>query len=141
MGSTRGLGEQAADEWAVRNVIVRLAQYADGLGSCEQYADLFTEDADWLMPNAPRHGRADILEGSLARRAEGTVGPGSNSRHVVASTAVEFTSDDESVADSYWVYYVETNVAPRVTLVGHYHDTLRRTSEGWKMARREITFG
>lgn len=107
MGSTRGLGEQAADEWAVRNVIVRLAQYADGLGSCEQYADLFTEDADWLMPNAPRHGRADILEGSLARRAEGTVGPGSNSRHVVASTAVEFTSDDEAVADSYWVYYVE----------------------------------
>ena len=141
MGSTRNLGEQAADEWAVRNVIVRLAQYADGLGSCEQYADLFTEDADWLMPNAPRHGRADILEGSLARRAEGTVGPGSNSRHVVASTAVEFTGDDEAVADSYWVYYVETNVAPRVTLVGHYHDTIQRTSEGWKMARREITFG
>jgi hypothetical protein len=39
------------------------------------------------------------------------------------------------------VYYVETNVAPRVTLVGHYHDRLRRTSDGWKMARREITFG
>ena len=110
MGSTRSPGEQAADEWAVRNVIVRLAQYADGLGSCEQYADLFTEDADWLMPNAPRHGRADILEGSLARRAEGNVGPGSNSRHVVASTAVEFTGDDEAVADSYWVYYVETNI-------------------------------
>jgi hypothetical protein len=141
MGSTRSPGEQAADEWAVRNVIVRLAQYADGLGSCEQYADLFTEDADWLMPNAPRHGRANILEGSLARRAEGNVGPGSNSRHVVASTAVEFTGDNEAVADSYWVYYVETNVAPRVTLVGHYHDTIQRTSEGWKMARREITFG
>jgi hypothetical protein len=59
----------------------------------------------------------------------------------VASTAVEFTGDDEAVADSYWVYYVETNVAPRVTLVGHYHDTIQRTSEGWKMARREITFG
>ena len=141
MASTRSPGEQAADEWAVRNVIVRLAQYADGLGSCEQYADLFTEDADWLMPNAPRHGRADILEGSLARRAEGTVGPGSNSRHVVASTAVEFSSDDEALADSYWVYYVETNVAPRVTLVGLYRDTLHRTAAGWKMARREITFG
>ena len=141
MASTRSPGEQAADEWAVRNVIVRLAQYADGLGSCEQYAELFTEDAEWLMPNAPRHGRADILEGSLARRAEGTVGPGSNSRHVVASTAVDFSNDDEAVADSYWVYYVETNVAPRVTLVGHYRDTLQRTEDGWKMARREITFG
>ena len=141
MGSSRSPGEQAADEWAVRKVIVRLAQYADGLGSCEQYAELFTVDAEWLMPNAPRHGRADILEGSIARRAEGGVGPGSNSRHIVAATAVEFTNDDEAVADSYWVFYVETNTAPKATLVGHYHDIIVRTEDGWKMARREITFG
>jgi hypothetical protein len=141
MGSSRSPGEQAADEWAVRNVIVRLAQYADGLGSCEQYAELFTVDAEWLMPNAPRHGRADILEGSIARRAEGGVGPGSNSRHIVAATAVELTNDDEAVADSYWVFYVETNTAPKATLVGHYHDIIVRTEDGWKMARREITFG
>jgi len=141
MGSRRTPGEQAADEWAVRNVIVRLAQYADGLGTCEQYADLFTEDADWMMPNAPRHGRDDILDGCRSRRAEGGVGAGSHTRHVVASTAVDFTSDDEAVADSYWVFYVETDVAPRVTLVGRDHDTLRRTEQGWKMARREITFG
>ncbi|MEJ6511477.1 MAG: nuclear transport factor 2 family protein [Actinomycetota bacterium] len=141
MGSSRSPGEQAADEWAVRNVIVRLAQYADGLGSCEQYAELFTVDAEWLMPNAPRHGRADILEGSLARRAEGGVGPGSNSRHIVAATAVEFRNDDEAVADSYWVFYIETNTAPKATLVGHYHDIIVRTEDGWKMARREITFG
>ena len=141
MGSSRSPGEQAADEWAGRNVIVRLAQYADGLGSCEQYAELFTVDAEWLMPNAPRHGRADILEGSIARRAEGGVGPGSNSRHIVAATAVEFTNDDEAVADSYWVFYVETNTAPKATLVGHYHDIIVRTEDGWKMARREITFG
>jgi hypothetical protein len=59
----------------------------------------------------------------------------------VASTAVDFLSSDEAVADSYWVYYVETNCEPRVALVGHYHDILRRTEDGWKMARREITFG
>lgn len=134
-------GERAADEWEVRNVIVRLAQYADGLGSCEEYAALFTEDADWLMPGAPRHGRADILEGSIARRAEGGVGPGSNSRHVVASTAVDFADDDTAVADSYWLYFVETNEVPRLTLMGHYRDTLRRTDEGWRMARREVSFG
>lgn len=141
MASSRTPGEQAADEWAVRNVIVRLAQYADGLGSCEQYADLFTEDADWLMPNAPRHGRADILAGSIARRAEGGIGPGSNSRHVIASTVVEFETDDEAVADSYWMYFVETDKVPRMTLMGTYRDTLHRTSEGWRMARREIAFG
>lgn len=134
-------GERAADEWEVRNVIVRLAQYADGLGTCEEYADLFTEDAEWLMPGAPRFGRADILEGSIARRAEGGVGPGSNSRHVVASTAVVFPDDDTAVADSYWLYFVETNEVPRLTLMGHYRDTVRRTDEGWRMARREVSFG
>ena len=134
-------GARAADEWEVRTVIVRLAQYADGLGSCEEYADLFTEDADWMMPGAPRHGRSDILAGSIARRAEGTVGPGSNTRHVIASTAVDFVDDDTAVAESYWLFFVETNETPRLTLMGHYRDTLRRTDAGWRMARREVAFG
>lgn len=141
MGAGRTAGEQAADEWAVRNVIARLAQYADGLGSVDQYAELFTEDADWLMPGSPRRGREDIRTGSRERREAGGVGPGSNSRHVVASIAVEFSADDEAVADSYWMYFVDTDTVPRVTLMGHYHDTLRRTPDGWRMARREITFG
>lgn len=134
-------GARAADEWEVRNVIVRLAQYADGLGSCEEYAELFTEDADWLMPGAPRHGRADILEGSIARRAEGGVGPGSNTRHVISTMAVDFADDDTAVVDSYWMFFVETDVAPRMTLIGTYHDTVRRTPDGWRMARREVAFG
>jgi hypothetical protein len=28
-----------------------------------------------------------------------------------------------------------------VQLLGHYHDAFRRTSDGWLLARREITFG
>lgn len=134
-------GARAADEAEVRNVIVRLAQYADGLGSCEQYAALFTEDADWMMPGAPRHGRADILAGSIARRADGGVGPGSNTRHVIATTAVDFTDADTAVADSYWMFYVETDAAPRLQLMGTYRDTLRRTTDGWLMARREVSYG
>lgn len=141
MEDRRSPGERAADELAVQALVVRLAQYADGLGSCEQYAALFTEDAEWLMPNAPRYGRADILEGSRARRAEGGIGPGSNSRHVIAGTAVEFPSADEAIADSYWMYFVETDVTPRMTLMGVYRDTCRRTNEGWLVARREISFG
>jgi 3-phenylpropionate/cinnamic acid dioxygenase small subunit len=134
-------GQAASDELAVRSVIVRLAQYADGLGTVDQYVDLFTEDAQWLMPGAPRHGRDDIRAGSIERRASGGVGPGSNSRHIVTSTAMNFTSPDEAIADSYFVYVVETNVAARVQLVGHYRDTVVRTGAGWKMARREVSFG
>lgn len=134
-------GVSAADELAVRSLIVRLAQYADGLGTCEQYADLFTEDAEWLMPGAPRFGRADILAGSIARRAEGGIGAGSNSRHVITGTAMDFISHDEAVADSYWIYLVETHEIPTIKLMGHYLDTAVRTEAGWRIARREITFG
>ena len=60
---------------------------------------------------------------------------------MISSVAVEFSGPDEAVADSYFTYFVETDEAPRIQLVGYYHDTLRRTPEGWLMARREITFG
>jgi uncharacterized protein (TIGR02246 family) len=141
MDDPRTPGEQAADEWAVRNTVARVAQYADGLGTVDEYAALFTEDAEWLMPGAPRRGRAEIRAGSVERRAAGGVGPGSNSRHMVSTVAVEFTGPDEAVVDSYWVYWVDTHESPRVQLLGHYHDTVRRTPEGWLLARREITFG
>ena len=137
----RTAGEKAADEWAVRNTIARVALYADGLGSVDEYAALFTEDAVQLMPGAPRTGREDIRAGSAERRAAGGVGPGSNSRHMISTTVVEFSGPDEALCDSYFTYVVDTHETPRVQLVGYYHDTLRRADEGWLMARREITFG
>ena len=141
MDDPRTPGERAADEWAVRNTISRLALYADGVGTVDQYAELFTEDAEWLMPGGPRTGRESIRQGSHERRAAGGVGPGSNARHMITTMAVEFTGPDEAVCDSYFLFLVDTHEAPRVQGVGYYHDTLRRTDEGWLMARREITFG
>jgi uncharacterized protein (TIGR02246 family) len=129
----------AEDELAVRNVIARVAQRADG-GDVDAYVDLFTPDASWEMPGAPRRGHADIREGSLARRAAGDTGPGSNTRHVVTTTAVCVTGDDAE-ADSYWLFYADTATQPRVALMGTYHDTFVRTNAGWKLDRRQIGFG
>ena len=93
------------------------------------------------MPGAPRHGRADIRAGSEERRASGTVGPGSNSRHVITTLAVDLVERDRAIVDSYWLYYVETHEVPRLTLVGHYHDTVVRDGDTWRVSRREIAFG
>ena len=133
--------DRAVDELEVRTLVARLAQYADGLGTVDQYAELFTVDAEWLMPGAPRFGREDIRAGSHERRASGGIGPGSNSRHVITTMAVDFADDDTAVVDSYWLYYVDTHEVPRLTLMGHYHDTAVRTDEGWRMHRREVSFG
>ena len=129
----------AEDELAVRNVVARVALYADG-PDVDAYVNLFTPDAAWEMPGAPRRGHAEIRAGSEERRAAGQIGPGSNTRHVVSTVAVT-VDGDKAVADSYWQFYVDTASAPRLQLMGTYHDELVRVGAGWKLARRQITIG
>ena len=129
----------ADDELAVRNLVSRVAQYADG-PDVDACIALFTRDAVWDMPGAPRHGHAEIRAGSEERRAAGQIGPGSNTRHVVSTVAVR-VHQDQAVADSVWQFYVDTNGTPRLQLMGTYHDECRRVGHEWKLAHRRITIG
>jgi len=129
----------ADDELAVRNLVSRVAQHADG-PDVDAYVALFTPDAVWDMPGAPRHGHAEIRAGSEERRAAGQIGPGSNTRHVVSTVAVR-VHQDHAVADSVWQFYVDTNATPRLQLMGTYHDECRRVGNEWKLAHRRITIG
>jgi uncharacterized protein (TIGR02246 family) len=129
----------ADDELAVRNVLARVAQYADG-PDVDAYVALFTPDAAWEMPGAPRQGHAEIRAGSEERRAAGQIGPGSNTRHVVSTVAVR-VYEDHAVADSVWQFYAATASSPRLALMGTYHDDLVRVGGEWKLARRQITIG
>jgi ketosteroid isomerase-like protein len=129
----------ADDELAVRNVVARVAQYADG-PDVDAYVAQFTPDAVWDMPGAPRRGHAEIRAGSVERRAAGQIGPGSNTRHVVSTTAVT-VHEQHAVADSVWQFYVDTASSPRLQLMGTYHDELVRIGDEWKLARRTIKIG
>ncbi|MBV8303269.1 MAG: nuclear transport factor 2 family protein [Acidimicrobiia bacterium] len=129
----------AEDELAVRNVVARLAQYADG-PDIDAYVALFTPDAVWDMPGAPRTGHAQIRAGSEERRAAGQIGPGSATRHVVSTTTVRVHAD-HAEADSVWQFYVDTDKAPGLQLMGTYHDELVRVGHEWKLAHRQISIG
>ncbi|MCD9622948.1 nuclear transport factor 2 family protein [Rhabdothermincola salaria] len=131
---------RVADDLEIRSVVARLAQYADG-GDLDDYVELFTEDAFWNMPGAPRRGRDDIRAGGEARRASGEAGPGSNSRHMITTITVDVDGSDAAVADSYWLFYVDTAESPTLKVCGSYRDTFRRTPSGWKLARRDVSFG
>ena len=129
----------AEDELAVRNLVARVAQYADG-PDVDAYVALFTPGAVWDMPGAPRRGQDEIRAGSEERRAAGTIGPGSNTRHVVSTIAVT-VDGEKAVADSVWQFYADTATAPHLQLMGTYHDQLVRIAGDWKLAHRTITFG
>ena len=128
-----------SDDAAIRNVVARLAILADE-GDLEEYVDLFTDDARWDMPGGELQGRDNLLAGAIERRAAGTVGPGSNTRHVITTQAVA-VDGDEAASDSYFQFWVNTATEPSIALFGTYRDHLVRTGGGWKLAHRVISFG
>jgi ketosteroid isomerase-like protein len=138
-----------ADELEIRNVLARLAQFADS-GETDAYVALLTEDVVWAMPANPtiglaaseRRGREEIGRGQRERMAAGHQGPGSNTMHVVTTIAVDVAADgDQAVSESYFQYWGDTATAPEIRNMGRYRDEFRRTGDGWKLARRSIGFG
>ena len=133
--------QRIADDLAIRNLIARIAHLADHGEDLDVYLECFTEDAEWNFPIGARKGHADILAGAQERRAAGTTGPGANSRHILTTIDVRADGGDTATSDSYFVFLVETNVAPKIFNCGHYHDTWVRTPSGWKLKVRDIVLG
>jgi 3-phenylpropionate/cinnamic acid dioxygenase small subunit len=135
--------------WEIHRALARLAHLADD-GEVADYLDLFTEDAVWEVPAigatgvpaSRRTGRADIGAGVAARRASGLQGPGSATRHVVHTIAVQPGPDDTSATSvAYYTFYQQTTSTPVLAVMGRYDDAWKLTSDGWKLARRSITNG
>jgi 3-phenylpropionate/cinnamic acid dioxygenase small subunit len=141
--------DRLAAELEIRNLLARLAQLADS-GDVEGYLALLTADVEWEMPASPavglpatlRRGHDEIEAGIRERTAAGLQGPGSDTMHVVTTVTVTVdAAAEEASADSSFLYYAATSTTPTVRSMGRYHDTLRRTDAGWKLARRTIRFG
>jgi 3-phenylpropionate/cinnamic acid dioxygenase small subunit len=132
----------------IRTVLARIAQLADG-GDLDEYVTLFAEDAVWAMPENPsmgmpaseKRGRDEIRAGAEDRRASGVQGPGTQTRHVLTTTAVFVESDDRATARSYFQFYVSTGSQPTLRNMGQYDDVLVRGNDGWQLQHRTITFG
>ena len=128
-----------ADDAAIRNLIARIAHLAD-TGDIEEYVNCFTVDACWDMPEASARGHVEIRRGSAARRAAGKTGPGSATRHAVDTIAVD-VDGARARATSYFQFFVATQTAPQLQLMGQYDDEFVRMPEGWRVAHRRITLG
>jgi 3-phenylpropionate/cinnamic acid dioxygenase small subunit len=136
-----------AAQFEIRNVLARLAHYADS-GETDKYVALLTEDVVWSMPPNPaiglpaseRRGHDEIAAGQRERVDAGVQGPGSNTMHVLTTIAVD-VDGDRATARSYFQYFTTTSTDPTVLNVGRYSDELRRTADGWQLSRRTVTFG
>ena len=55
--------------------------------------------------------------------------------------AVSVDGSDTATSDAYFLAFGDTTTSPHVKIMGHYHDTFRRTDGVWQLARRQITVG
>ncbi len=138
--SSRTNRSAESDELAIRNLVARIAHAADH-GELDEYIELFTEDPSWEMPDAPRRGRPEIRAGAEERRRTRLTGPGSSSRHVITTLAVDLGDEDDAIVDSYFIFYRQTATNPTIFNMGHYHDDVRFVDGDWRLARRQITIG
>jgi 3-phenylpropionate/cinnamic acid dioxygenase small subunit len=129
------------DELTIRNMLALIAQRTDS-GPLDACGELYALDARWEMPEMPvvRQGRAEIVADSTDGWAAGVAGPDSRSRHVISTVSVT-VDGDLAVAESYWQFYVDTDVSPTLRSMGTYRDTFRRTVDGWQLWHRQITLG
>jgi 3-phenylpropionate/cinnamic acid dioxygenase small subunit len=133
----------------IRSLIARIAQLADIAEDLDDYLALFTDDAVWAMPDNPslgmpaseKRGHAEIRAGAEQRRAAGVQGPGTNTRHVLTTTAIDIESDGRATARSYFMFYGSTTDQPVLRNMGQYDDVFVRGEQGWQLAHRTITFG
>jgi hypothetical protein len=135
--------QQVADELEIRNLVAELAHMADMASGDDltNYIGRFTQDACWEMAGNQVRGRDAILAAARERRASGTQGPGTNSRHVITTQSVRLEGADAATGEAYFLFVGDTTTTPQVQGIGHYLDRFQRTPEGWKLAHRTITFG
>ena len=129
--------QRVSDELDIRNRLSRIAQLSDD-GDLDDYIECFTEDARWGGSSFPeRSGHSEILTAARERRAGGTAGPGSNTRHLISTCVVDIDGDTAK-SRSIFLFYGNTQATPTLELMGVWEDELRRTPAGWRLARRSI---
>jgi ketosteroid isomerase-like protein len=129
-----------ADAVEARNLLAAFALATD-LGTIDDYLALLTADAVIeLAGRPPRNGAAEIRAGAEAGRRSGALGPGSHTMHMLGPSQVTLDGDTASALTPF-VLFRSTDETPTPGVAGHYHDTLRRTAEGWKLAYRRMEKG
>jgi ketosteroid isomerase-like protein len=100
------------------------------------YAQLFTDDGEWLGNLGSARGPAEI-EQLLIRTLDGWGGESTAHLHLVDNAAID-VDGDRATAESTWVYITrDFSDNPVLSLIGHYRDVVIRTEAGWRFSRRE----
>lgn len=121
------------DHLAVLNHVARY-NHAIDLGTPEEWADCFTDDAEFdAEPVVHCHGRADLLAFAEATLTDKRLG-----RHWNSNVVVD--GDGDRATTRVYLLMVRSGKAGEVGSTGVYADRLVKRNGQWRFAYRKLTF-
>jgi uncharacterized protein (TIGR02246 family) len=120
------------DEDHVRRTLAEYSRFFDD-GRVDEWADLFTEDARFVVSGQVTEGRDAI--GKYMTTVHSTGGRG---LHVTTNTLVDVDGETATATTDY-LYVRPTAAGLAIISAGRYDDRLVRDGRRWRFAQREIT--
>ncbi len=125
-----------ADELAILQLLYKYSHLLDSADG-EGWASLFTDDGEFVEPEATRKGRAELAE--LARSHHRDHEGASSSQHWVHSPVITGDGDRAQVTAYVIVFKRAEPSGVRGLVMGSYRDELVRDADrGWLFKRRVV---
>ncbi|HEY4333020.1 MAG TPA: nuclear transport factor 2 family protein [Ilumatobacteraceae bacterium] len=103
------------------------------LRDLDGFAALWAEDAEFVMSTGrSAMGRAAIREMLAAVMARSPAA----AMHIETNPRIHLDGDAATSTIMYAAAFTQSDGLARVTMLGHHHDDLVRTPDGWKIKRR-----
>lgn len=130
--------QRLVDKDDIARVLYDYANFLD-LNDPEPLLALFT--ADCHIAYGPDHG-ADGVDAYRETLVSDRFGIGAffaGTSHHVSNVSIDFVDEDTvNVRSALYAWHRYNRERPDGVVMGQYHDTLVRTSDGWKIKRREL---
>ncbi len=120
------------DEDQIRRTLARYSQWCDD-GRFDEWAELFTEDAQFIVSGSVTEGRD-----AIRRYMQSVLPPGSRGKHMTANTLIEVGGDTATATTDY-LFVRATTEGPRIVAAGRYDDRLVRDGTRWRFRERAIS--
>jgi uncharacterized protein (TIGR02246 family) len=122
----------------VRALIAEHAQAQDD-GRVDDIAALYCPDGAFVVPGMGRYEGRETIRETWAAWAAATP-EGRLQRHVVTNTVITEWDAEQARASSDAILLSKGEAGWAIGVVARYHDTFRRTAEGWRIALRDEEF-
>jgi uncharacterized protein (TIGR02246 family) len=124
--------QRVEDLQEINQILIDYGELLD-LRDLDAFAQLFAEDAELLMSSGRSATGRQAIRDMLADVIAASLRP---AMHIETNPRIQLAGDRATATTMFGVAFTQEDGLARVTMLGHHHDDLVRTREGWKIQRR-----